>query len=184
MVNVLVPLHDGFEEIELVCFVDVLRRAGAKVTIASVQQGHLQLVGANKIIIYADADFEDVKNADFDLIVCAGGNENSKGVGTHHGVIAKLKHQKEAGKWFGGICAAPKFVLEDNGLLEGLQATSYPGMHLHDRSTEDQNVVVCKNCITSRGPGTAIEFGVKLVEALMGKDKAQEVAKQVLFKAH
>ena len=181
MVKVLVLIHKGFEEIELIAVVDILRRAKAEVIVASVHPGQLEVVGQNKIKLIADQDYESVKDKDFDLLVVPGGIENAKGLGSHPGVIEKYRKQKESGKWYAAICASPLYLLEANGLLDGVQGTSYPGMHLNDRTQEAHNVVVSKNCITSRSPGTAMEFALKLVEVVICKEKAADLAKMIMF---
>ena len=181
MVKALVPVADGFEELELISIVDILRRANINVTLASVTHNK-QVKGAHQIVVSADALFDEVKDQEYDLVVCAGGMDNAKTLGSNQGVIARFKRQKESGKLYAAICASPKLVLEANGLLEGVQATGYPGLDLHDRSMENHNVVVSHNCVTSKAPGTALEFSLKLVEVLCGAEKAAHVAKDACFK--
>ena len=176
MRRVLVPIHKGFEEIEFISIVDILRRGGAQVTVASIHPGSISIAGSHKVVIRADADFEDVKSQEFDLIVCPGGLENAKGLAAHAGVVEKFKQQKAAGKWYGAICATPKLFLEPHGLLQGVQATSYPSLGLNEEFQAEGNVVVSGRCITSRSPGTALEFGLRLVEHVIGRPQALEVA--------
>ena len=178
--RVLVPVHHGFEEIELVTIVDVLRRAGAQVTVASVHSDELELVGMLKMRIVADAYFERVKDLEFDLIVSPGGSQNSRGLGSNPSVVEAFRRQKKSGRWFATICASTKLLLEDNGLLEDLQATGYPSLALSSGTQAAGSVVVSRNLITSRGPGTALEFALKLVEHLISRDKAVQLSSDLL----
>ena len=147
--RVLIPVHNGFEEIELVTMAGILRRAGAQVTIASVHPGKLELVGMMKMKITADADFEEVKDQDYDLIASPGGVQNSRGLGSNPSVVQVFRKQQESGKWFAAICASPKLLLENNGLLENYLATGYPSLSLNSASQTSGTVVVSRNLITS-----------------------------------
>ena len=153
--KVLVPLAEGFEEIETVCIIDLLRRVEAEVVVASImgKDKNLTILGRSGIKMEADAYFEDIQNDEYDLIACSGGIKNADSMGAHKALVAKIKNQRDQGKWFSAICAAPKKVLDDNGLLEGYNATSHPALPLTDYKFGEQRVVVDRNLITSRGPG-------------------------------
>ena len=174
---VLVPVADGTEELEAVAIIDVLRRAGAKVTVASVS-GVRQITASRGVVIVADALIADCTDTEYDLVVLPGGIPGAEHLRDSVDLTRILKRQAGKGRLFGAICASPAVVLEHHGLLAGRRATCHPGFvdHLKRRDRVDERVVVDGNCITSRGPGTAVEFALVLVEQLFGKDKGEEVA--------
>lgn len=175
-INVLVPIADGSEEIEAVCIVDVLRRAGADVTVASVCG--LQITASRGLKIVADKLIADCMDIIYDLIALPGGMPGAEHLRDSDELIDLLKAQKIAGRFYAAICASPAIVLQHHGLIGKLRATSHPFFtdYLENTEAVESRVVVEGNCITSRGPGTALEFAIKLVEVLMGKEKAEEVA--------
>lgn len=175
--TVLVPVADGTEELEAVAIIDVLRRAGAAVTVASVN-GNLQITASRGVVIVADALIEDCAHMDFHLVVLPGGIPGAEHLRDSAALIQLLKRQQEKNSLYGAICASPALVLAHHGLLEGRQATCHPGFadHLPARDKIESRVVVDGNCITSRGPGTAVEFALALVEQLFGRGKREEVA--------
>ena len=175
-VNVLVPIADGTEEIEAVTIIDVLRRAEAEVTVASV--GALQITASRGVKLVADCLIETCKGRDFDLIVLPGGLPGAEHLRDSPVLKEMLLRQNSAQKWYGAICAAPAVVLEPHGLLIERQATCHPNhvQALSDPSAVAAPVVVDGNCVTSRGPGTALAFSLKLVELLFGKEKMEAVA--------
>lgn len=176
----LVPIADGSEEIEAVCIIDTLRRAGLDVTVASV--GELQVTASRGVKIVADALIADCKNVDYDCIALPGGMPGAEHLRDSAELIAILKKQKAAGKLYAAICASPAVALLPHGLLEGVKATCYPGFRskLDPALASEERVVVDGNCVTSQGPGTAIEFALKLIELLLGLQKAKEVADPML----
>ena len=173
----LVPVADGTEELEAVAIIDVLRRAGAAVTVASVS-GKRQITASRGVVIVADALIEDCATMDFDLVVLPGGIPGAEHLRDSVDLIGLLKRQRDKEGLYGAICASPAVVLEHHGLLEGRQATCHPGFvdHLSARDQIESRVVTDGNCLTSRGPGTAVEFALELVERLYGRDKREEVA--------
>ncbi len=175
-VNVLVPIADGTEEIEAVTIIDVLRRAEAQVTVASV--GELQVTASRGVKIVADCLISDCMEDNFDLVVLPGGIPGAENLRDNAALKEILLRQSDAGKMYGAICAAPAVVLETHGLLADRQATAHPGFvnGLSDPSSAESRVVVDGNCVTSRGPGTAMEFSLKLVELLFGKERMEAVA--------
>jgi 4-methyl-5(b-hydroxyethyl)-thiazole monophosphate biosynthesis len=174
--KVLVPIADGSEEIEAVCIIDVLRRAGADVTVASV--GDRQITASRGVRIVADCRIEDCRTMDFDLIALPGGMPGAEHLRDSQTLLNLLRRHRAANGWYGAICAAPAVVLSYHGLLGGCQATSHPAFveQLKDGQAIGSRVVVDGKCVTSQGPGTAIEFALTLVALLMGKAKAAEVA--------
>jgi len=178
--NVLVPIADGSEEIEAVCIIDVLRRAGASVTVASV--GALQITASRGVRIVADKSIADCMGTVYDLIALPGGMPGAEHLRDSNELIDLLKAQKREGRFYAAICASPAVVLQHHGLLDSIRATCHPFFvdKITNRDAVESRVVVDGSCITSRGAGTAIEFGLKLVEVLMGKDKAEEVAEPMV----
>ena len=175
--TVLVPVANGTEELEAVAIIDVLRRAGATVTVASVT-GTLQITASRGVVIVADALIEECADQTFDLVVLPGGIPGAEHLRDSAVLTRLLKYQKEKELLYGAICASPAVVLEHHGLLEGRQATCHPGFadQIANRDQIESRVVVDGNCLTSRGPGTAVEFALSLVEQLFGKAKREEVA--------
>jgi 4-methyl-5(b-hydroxyethyl)-thiazole monophosphate biosynthesis len=174
--KVLVPIADGTEEIEAVCIIDVLRRAGAAVTVASV--GELQITASRGVKLVADKVMADCLDETYDLVALPGGMPGAEHLRDSKEVEAILREQRDQGRLYGAICAAPAVVLQPHGLLDQRRATCHPGFvgHLENIDSVEARVVVDGTCVTSRGPGTALEFGLKLVELLYGEDKAKEVA--------
>ena len=179
--KVLVPIADGFEEIEAMNIVDILRRAGADVTLASVQG--TQVKGAHGILLTADQKISDCLENSYDLIALPGGSQGAENLRDSKEVVELLKKQKDFGKYYAAICASPAVVFAHHGLLEGVQATCYPSCApmMPKGSFVDNPVVVDGTCITSQGPATATLFALKLVEVLLGKDKAGSIASDLLL---
>ncbi|GAB6904611.1 Chaperone protein YajL [Desulfosarcina cetonica] len=175
--TVLVPVADGTEELEAVAIIDVLRRAGATVTVASVT-GKRQITASRGVVIVADDLIENCVNTNYDLVVLPGGIPGAEHLRDSKALSRILKLQQEQDRLYGAICASPAVVLEPQGLLKGRQATCHPGFvdRLSDTASVDQRVVVDGTCLTSRGAGTAVEFALALVEQLYGKDKREAVA--------
>jgi 4-methyl-5(b-hydroxyethyl)-thiazole monophosphate biosynthesis len=174
--EVLVPIANGTEEIEAVCIIDVLRRAGAHVTVASVDQ--LQITASRGVNLVADCLIEDCRERAFDLIVLPGGMPGAERLRDSQTLTEMLWRQQKAGKWYAAICAAPAVVLAHHGLLAGCRATAHPAFvgKLGNRLAAESRVVVDGHCVTSRGPGTAIEFALALVALLYDRQKADQVA--------
>jgi 4-methyl-5(b-hydroxyethyl)-thiazole monophosphate biosynthesis len=161
--RLIVPLAEGFEEIEAVAIIDVLRRANIKVDIVGVEDEIV--AGRNGIKILCDKIISDVKPEDYDGIVLPGGNPGYKNLENNQQVINFIKYFNSKGKIIAAICAAPT-ILEKIGILEGKKATCFPSMKDKIRNFVDEKVVVDDNIITSQGPGTAIEFALEIVKLL------------------
>ncbi len=176
--RVLCVLAPGFEEIETVTPIDLLRRAGAEVVVASLQ-GEPWVTGRSEITLKPDAALAEVESGDFDLLVIPGG----PGVAALRtdGRAARLAREFIGrGKPVAAICAGPT-VLGDAGVLEGKRFTAHFSVwgELPD-ALGDERVVQDGLVITSRGAGTAVDFGLALVAALFGPDKAGEVARAIM----
>jgi len=179
--TVLVPIADGTEEMEAVTIIDVLRRAGADVTVASVDG--LQVKASRGVKLTADTTIADCAGREFDAIVLPGGMPGAEHLRDCKTLIDLLKKQKEKGKLYAAICASPAVVLRTHGLLPK-KATCYPSFaeQLHDPSMAKHRVVVDDKCVTSGGPGTVLEFALELVRQLFGQQKAKQVAEPMLAK--
>ena len=176
MARVLIPLADGCEELEAVTIIDLLRRAGLEVVTAGLS--HRGAAGAHGIALGADTTLEAVANAEFDAVVLPGGEPGATHLKDDARVIALLKRHAAAGRLVAAICAAPK-ALAAAGLLDGKLATSYPG-YLDDHPAPGmrfvaQPVVVDGRIVTSRGPGTAMDFALTLIEMLSGRAARDKV---------
>lgn len=180
--EVLVPIASGSEEMEVVIIVDVLRRAGAKVVVASVES-ETTIKASRNVQLVADTLISEVVDTKFDLVVLPGGMPGADRLQKSDELSKILKEQAEGGRLYGAICAAPAVVLEANGLLKSKKATSHPAFSskLTDQSAVESRVVIDGRVITSRGPGTAMEFALNIVEKLFSRVKAQEVAEAMVF---
>ena len=176
----LVPIADGIEEIEAVCIIDTLRRAGAEVTVASVET--LQVTASRGVKLVADVTIANCAGVTYDCIVLPGGMPGAEHLRDSAELIAKLKEQKASDRLYAAICAAPAVVLHHHGLLKNVRATCYPSMQsqLDPNHISNERVVVHGQCVTAQGPAVAIEFALKLVEMLFGLAKAKEVGKAML----
>ena len=176
----LVPIADGSEEIEAVTIIDVLRRAGVEVTVASVGVGKTkQITAARGTNIVADSFIADCADKAWDLIAVPGGIEGADHLAASEILDQLLRSQAQQGKFYAAICAAPAVVLGSKGLLADKTATSHPRFYQSLIAKEvdtESRVVVDGNCITSQGPGTAIDFALELVEQICGIVKREEVA--------
>lgn len=179
--KVLVPIADGTEELEAVCIVDVLRRSGANVILTAIDK--LEVVASKGVRLVADQLLKACLDTEYDLIVLPGGMPGSERLRDAHELMELVKEQARAHRLYGAICAAPAVALYPHGLLEGRKATCHPNFaHLAEGvDLIDAAVVIDRNCITSRGAGTAPEFALTLVELLYGKEKAREVAQGMVY---
>lgn len=174
MAKVLVPLADGCEELEAVTIIDLLRRAGIDVVSAGLVPGVVK--ASRGIQLVPDTTLDAALADDFDMVVLPGGMPGAATLRADARILALLKKMAAAGRYTAAICAAP-MVLAEAGLLDGRQATSYPGFldEFPNVERRDDTVVRDGTLMTSRGPGTAMDFALALVETLRGKDARQQV---------
>lgn len=176
MARVLIPLAQGCEELEAVTLIDLLRRAGIQVVTAGLDAQ--PVVASRGVRLLPDTTLEQVQEDDFDMMVLPGGLPGSDNLDHDPRIHRLLQRLAADGRYTAAICAAPK-VLAHAGLLTDKSATSYPGvldhMNLPRVRVLDQPVVIDGKVITSRGPGTAMDFALTLIEQLLGKAKRQEV---------
>ena len=180
MCLVYVFLADGFEEVEGLTTVDLLRRAGADVRMVSIM-GKKQITGSHGIALEADMVFEDGL-VQADLYVLPGGGPGTNCLREHAGLAALLKEQYAAGTKLAAICGAPS-VFAGLGFLKERVCTSYPGCleGYETGSVVEDPVVVDGHITTSRGAGTAIPFALSLIGQLYGQERADEIAASIVF---
>jgi 4-methyl-5(b-hydroxyethyl)-thiazole monophosphate biosynthesis len=175
--SVLVIIADGFEEAETVTPVDLLRRAGAKVTVAGLAEG-IHVTGRSGITLHADAPLSSVEAVDFDCVLLPGG----PGVRHLRGdprVAAIIARQHQSNRWIAAICAAPT-ILKDAGVLGKSRYTAHFSVAAELPEAQlDERIVVDGRIITSRGAGTSVDFGLAIVGQLFSAEKAEEVSKSI-----
>ena len=181
MKNVRVFLADGFEEIEALTVVDILRRAGVETTTVSVTKKCV-VEGAHGICVEADALFEESDFHETEMLVFPGGMPGTLNLQAHTGLRELLLAYGKMEKYVAAICAAPS-ILGELGMLDGKRACCYPSFEekLTGAEVVREPVVLDQNVITSRGMGTAIPFALKLAEVLCGMERAEEVRKSIIY---
>jgi 4-methyl-5(b-hydroxyethyl)-thiazole monophosphate biosynthesis len=181
MPRVLVPMAEGCEELEAVTIVDLLRRAGVEVVTAGLAAGPVR--ASRGVVLVPDTTLDAVAGEDFDMVVLPGGLPGADHLDQDPRIRHILQRTAQAGGYTAAICAAPK-VLASAGVLDGRRATGYPGVleQLSLPSTEllAQPVVTDGRVITSRGPGTAMDFALELIERLLGKERRGEVERPLM----
>lgn len=179
---VYVHLAYGFEEIEALTVVDVLRRGGVEVETVSITD-ELNVVGAHGIQVNADITFANANYDDCEMIVLPGGLPGATNLRDHEGLKAKICQFAETNKWIAAICASPSVILGAYGLLENHKATCYPGMEEGMVGAKAENVgAICDdNIITGKGPAYATEFALLILEKLTNESNANSVASGFLY---
>ena len=174
-------LADGFEEIEGLTVVDILRRAGVEIQMVSIM-GRKELTGSHGIPVVADAVFEEVDFSDGTLFVLPGGMPGTKRLAAHGGLAAFLKEKNAEGKRLAAICAAPS-VLGELGLVEGHRATCYPGFENQMKGADcrGDGVVTDRLISTGRGMGWAIDLGLELIRILVSENEAEKIRKAIQY---
>jgi len=182
MKNIAVHLAEGFEEIEAINIIDVLRRAKITTTIVSITK-NLEVTGSHEIKIVADKLFNDVNYELIDMIILPGGMPGASNLNEHLGLREQILNFNESKKHLGAICAAP-LVFGNLGILKDKKATCYPGFEnqLHGAIATGENIEVADNIITGKGAGVAIKFALKIVEIFKGKALAEELAGKMIVK--
>jgi len=181
MAKVYIFLANGYEEVEGLTVVDLLRRAGIETVMVSTT-GELFVTGSHLIMSKADMLFEDSNYEDADMLVLPGGMPGTTNLLEHKGLDTLLREFHNKDKKLAAICAAPK-VLGNKGILKGVKATCYPGSEegLIGAHLVNANVVEDGNIITSKAMGTAIDFSLVLIRVLSGKDEAIRIAQSIYY---
>jgi 4-methyl-5(b-hydroxyethyl)-thiazole monophosphate biosynthesis len=174
MPSVLVPLAEGCEELEAVTIIDLLRRGGIDVVVAGLQPGPVK--ASRGVVLLPDVTLDEALDRDYDMIVLPGGAGGAQRLGEDARIASLLRHMAAQSKYTAAICAAPK-VLAEAGLLSGRRATSFPGWldGVSGVSYSEQAVVIDDRLVISRGPGTAMDFALQLIELLAGRDRREQV---------
>jgi 4-methyl-5(b-hydroxyethyl)-thiazole monophosphate biosynthesis len=177
--SVLVPLAFGFEEVEAVTVIDVLRRAGLRVLVAGV--GETTVTGSRRLKLAADVDLEDTAGQVFDAVALPGGMPGTENLAHSDSLRRHIRATIERGGWIGAICAAPT-ILEDMGVLGEHKATCHPTVRarLHKAAYDESDVVISPPFVTSRGPGTAMAFALALVQVLIGSPAVEALAEAMV----
>jgi len=175
MASVLVPLAQGCEELEAITIIDLLRRAGVEVTSAGLDEK--QVTASRGVVLVPDTDLDSALQKKYDMIVLPGGLPGADYLDNDSRLRERIINMAQSGQYVAAICAAPK-VLASTGVLKDKKATCYPGvLNALGICSEETAVVEDGNIITSRGPGTAMDFALTLIEKLVGKEKRDEVEK-------
>ena len=176
--SVLMPLAESFEEIEAVTVIDVLRRAGIEVVVASLSPGPVR--GSRGVTVVPDVVIDEVVERRFDMVVLPGGMPGARTLGEDPRIGRLVRQAAGDGRWIGAICAAPAMVLAKNGLLGESPATGHPSMKDALPTYRAEPVVTSGRIVTSQGPGTAMAFALTLVRHLLGDERARAVAGPML----
>lgn len=182
MSGVAVFFAEGFEEIEALTVVDICRRGGLTADMVSVT-GNVEVTGSHGIAVKADKVYEQADFNDYDMLVLPGGMPGTKNLEAHEGLMGQIDTFYEKGKYIAAICAAPS-IFGHRGILKGRNACSYPSFesHLEGASVTAGPVEISDHVITSRGMGTAIEFGLAILSVFCGQEKAEELAKGIVYR--
>lgn len=172
----------GYEEIEALTVVDLLRRAGVDTQMVSITE-ELPVTGSHGITVQMDKLFEEVDFEDVDMIVLPGGMPGTKNLEEYEPLMKQLDSFNSRGKYIGAICAAPS-ILGHRGMLNGKRACSFPEFesHLTGAEVTENGSEICGHIITGRGMGCAIDFGLAIVEKLQGQEKAAELADKIVYR--
>ena len=175
-------LGTGFEEVEAIATIDVLRRAEVELTTVSVMNT-LSVEGAHGVCVEADKMFDEVDFSNAEMLILPGGMPGTLNLGEHVGLTTLLREHNKKGRWIAAICAAPS-ILGKMHILRNQQAVCYPGFEdqLEEAFVSKDRVMVSGNIVTSRGPGCTIEFALQLATILEGESVAKAVAEGMLVK--
>lgn len=178
---VYIHLATGFEEIEAVTIGDILRRGNVPVQYVSLTGSHL-VTGTHGIALQADIVWESADYENCSMIVLPGGMPGTRHLAEHQGLLEKIREFHDQGKWVAALCAAP-LVLAEAGILKGKNATIYPGLEkeLGDALVREDRVVRDGHIITSRAPGTAMEFALALLEGMTDPETSQRVRRGLVM---
>lgn len=180
-------IADGSEEIEFSASLDVMARGGIRVTVVSVM-GHKLCTLSRGMKVQADGLIDDVKGHQYDVIVLPGGMPGAQHLADSESLVQMLKGQKARGGWYAAICASPAVVFKGRGICTSEKMVCYDYKDfteplIRDGHMGDGRVAISGKCITSVGPSSALDFGLAIVESVIGKDKADQVAKEMMMES-
>lgn len=175
-------LAEGFEEIEAITVIDVLRRAQVDIKAVSVSD-KLAVTGAHKITIIADVLYEEIDFTDIDMLILPGGMPGTTNLASHQRLMQSISQHAKSDRWACAICAAPS-ILGELGILRGKSAVCYPGYEtsLLGADVKFDSVVHDGKVVTARGPGTSIQFALRLVEVLKGSELSEKIRSDMIVK--
>jgi 4-methyl-5(b-hydroxyethyl)-thiazole monophosphate biosynthesis len=178
--SVLVVLAEGFEEIEAITPIDLLRRSGASVTVAGLNA--LSVTGSRKVVVNCDVLLQQCLSQPFDCVVLPGGAQGSVNLASSFELISKVIETAQNGL-VAAICASPAVVLGKTGLLDNKRVTGYPGTEQKCPGLKLEDIPVIKdgNLITAQGPASAMEFSLAIIAALFDQETSDQIALQTLF---
>ncbi|MDA3846992.1 MAG: DJ-1/PfpI family protein [Vallitaleaceae bacterium] len=174
-------LAKGFEEIEAVSIVDILRRGGMDISMVSVA-GNEQVEGAHGIVVTADYNFYEVDYSKYDMLILPGGMPGTTNLGAHEDLCELIVSFHDDGKWLAAICAGPS-VYGKLGILAGEEATCFPGFekYLEGAKLSELDVVVSNHFITGKGPGLSMKFGLTILEQFMTLAEVEQLRKSMFI---
>jgi len=180
MPQAMLVLADGFEEMEAISIIDILRRARFKVFVTGLDS--VEVTSCRGVNIVADSVLSDELDHEFDIIILPGGEPGSTHLQNSELLGQVLRKQHEQKKWIGAICSAPR-ILASLGLLDGVKATSFPLARpmMTGCIYDDKPVVIDQHFITGAGPGPAMKFALAIVEKLVGREAASDIKKAMLY---
>ena len=182
MAKIGIFLGEGYEEVEALSVIDVLRRGGQDVCMISIT-GQKQVTSSHNVTVQMDALLSEVDFDKLDMIMLPGGMPGTKNLEACGPLMEQVDRFYDQGKWIAAICAAPS-IFGHRGILKGRNACCYPGMesHLEGAKASTNPVEVSDHVITSRGMGTAIELGLTILEQFEGRQKADQLAEAIVYK--
>ena len=176
--KVLVPLAEGFEEMEAATTINILKRGGLDVVVAGLPGTIVR--GSRGLKVMLEKKLDDLNINDFDALVLVGGYPGYKNLSQSNTILRAVLEFDEKKKLIAAICGAPS-VLAKTGILDNRRATIYPGLEKEIPRPREGRVVIDEHIITSQGPGTAIDFALTIVEKLAGKDVMERVKKEIVY---
>ena len=173
---------EGYEEIEALAVVDICRRAGLAIEMVSVTENDC-VEGSHGIVVKMDKTYSQADFDSYDMLILPGGGEGTRNLEAHGELMAQIDAFYAAGKYIGAICAAPS-IFGHKGILKGRRACSYPSFesHLEGAIVTAGPVETDGNVVTSRGMGTAIDFGLAVVGLFCGREKAEKLAETIVYR--
>ena len=173
---------EGYEEIEALSVVDICRRCGLTIDMVSITQD-CRVRGSHDIVVEMDKTFSEIDFEQYDMLVLPGGGMGTQGLEAHEELMKQVDAFYEAGKYIAAICAAPS-IFGHRGILKGRKACCYPSFesHLEGAQVTEGPVEISEHVITSRGMGTSIPFGLAIASVFCGKEAAEKMAQQIVYR--
>lgn len=183
MSKIAVFFAEGYEEIEALAVVDICRRCQITVDMVSVY-GEKSVKSSHDILVEMDKTFEEADFSEYDMLVLPGGKLGTENLEAHQGLMEQIDSFYREGRKIAAICAAPS-IFAHRGILKGRNACCHPSFesHLEGAHVTTGPVEISDHVITSRGMGTAVDFGLAIAGILCGEDKAQEIAKSIVYRS-